>query len=490
MPNKKPTTKKMKKSAETPSAKKKKEGNFAHPRGMRDIKNDTFYHYQGFFEKAAEIAVYYGFRPIETPILEREEVFTAGVGEHTDIVEKEMYSLKTRGGDALVMRPEGTAPVMRAYLEHGMHTLPQPVMLYYYGPFFRHDRPQGGRYRQFYQFGIEILGTSHNIADAMTIGLMHKMLVESGLKHLSVLINSIGCRSCRTVYVRELTTYYRRHIQKLSPIDKERLKTNPLRILDSKEEETREINAEAPEAVAHLCEACKGHFAGVLEYLDAMGIPYHIDHTLVRGLDYYTRTVFEIVTDGGAPVAPVQEPKKDAEKTDESTEADPEAKTETPPEDTPPAKEVAVPPRLALAGGGRYDDLAKRFNAKRDVPAVGATIGVDRVIESPEFSPHSPRIIKKPKVYFIQLGAEAKLKSLEVIELLRKAHIPIAHALSKDKLSLQLSTAEKLAIPFVIIIGQKESVDGTVIVRDMGSRSQETVPIEKFADYLKKKMRE
>ncbi|MBI4120821.1 MAG: histidine--tRNA ligase [Parcubacteria group bacterium] len=489
MPQKKTTTKKVsKKPLETGVAKKKKEGNFAHPRGMRDITNDTFYHYQGFFEKASEIAVYYGFRPIETPILEREEVFTSGVGEHTDIVEKEMYSIKTKGGDALVMRPEGTAPVMRAYLEHGMHTQPQPVMLYYYGPFFRHDRPQGGRYRQFYQFGIEVLGTSHNIADAMTIGLMHRMLLESGLKHLSVLINSIGCKSCRPGYVRDLTTYYRRHIQKLGLIDRERLKTNPLRILDSKDEATREINAEAPEAVAHLCEACKEHFSGVLEYLDAMQIPYHIDHTLVRGLDYYTRTVFEIVTDG-APVNAQPEAVaevKEAGKNEEggTTEENPVAKAEE------KVEEKVVAPRLALAGGGRYDDLAKRFNSKRDVPAVGATIGVDRVIESSEFSPHSPRIIKKPKVYFIQLGAEAKLKSLEVIEMLRKAHIPIAHALSKDKLSVQLATAEKLSIPFVIIIGQKESVDGTVIVRDMGSRSQETVPTSKFADYLKKKMRE
>lgn len=228
-------------------------------------------------------------------------------------------------------------------------------------------------------------------------------------------------------------------------MERERLKINPLRILDSKEEKTKEINVGAPDAVSYLCSSCKKHFKEVLEYLEELGINYNINKNLVRGLSYYTRTVFEVYTknekEGGLPVQ--------------------------------------------VASGGRYDYLARQIGGKRDIPSVGFSMGVDRVVGSPWYKKLSPRIIKKPKVYFIQLGAEAKLKSLNIVEILRKAHVPIAQSLSRDSLGSQLAIAEKLAIPYTLIFGVKEAIENTVIVRNMSNRSQDTVKLPKLLEYLK-----
>ncbi len=415
------------------------------PKGMRDLMNEEYYAFQGFFEKAQEVAVYYGFKPIDTPIMEHEEIFTTTIGEGTDIIDKEMYTLKTKGGDHLALRPEHTAPLMRAYIEHGMQTMPQPVMFYQYGPVFRHDKPQKGRYRQLWQFDLDVLGNEKSIMDALVIKTGLTILEEAGAENLSIDINSIGDKECRNGYIKELVNYYRKNINQLPAIDRERLKINPLRILDSKEEKTKEINENAPDAVSFLCPSCKKHFKEVLEYLEEMGIQYNINKNLVRGLSYYTRTVFEVYTknseEGGAPVQ--------------------------------------------VASGGRYDYLARQLGGKKDVPAVGFSIGVDRTVESSWYKKLSPRILKKPKIYFIQLGAEAKLKSLNIIEILRKAHVPIAQSLSKDSLGSQLAIAEKLNIPYALIFGVKEAIDNSVIVRDMGSRSQDTVKLSKLLEYLK-----
>lgn len=432
------------------------------PKGMRDITGDEYYKYQGLFEKAQEVAIYYGFKPIELPMLEKEEVFTSSVGIDTDIVEKEMYALRTKGGDRLALRPEGTAAVMRAYIEHGMQALPQPVMLYYYGPFFRHDKPQRLRFREFRQFGLEMLGTPKSVADAIVIRTVVTILEEGGFKNISVTINSIGDKECRPRYVKELQNYYRKHASALCEHCKERLKGNPMRLLDCKEPACIALKGGAPDAVAYLCGPCKEHFKEVLEYLEEMKMPYIIDKTLVRGLNYYTRTVFEIF-----------------ENLDEPPKSGDAAATE-------PAREPAEAKQpLALASGGRYDYLGRVLGSKKDVPAVGVSIGIDRAVLSPLAKPPMPRIIKKPKIYFIQLGAEAKLKSLTVIEILRKARVPITQSLSKDSLGAQLSVAEKSEVPYSIIFGQKEAMDGTVLVRNMGNRSQDTVEIGKLAEYLK-----
>jgi histidyl-tRNA synthetase len=427
-----------------PKISKTKPKDFASPKGMRDIVGDDYYAFQGFFEKAQEVAVYYGFKPLETPVLEHEDVFTSSVGVGTDIVDKEMYTLRTKGGDKLALRPEHTAPLVRSYLEHGMHTLPQPVMFYQYGPIFRHDKPQRGRYREFRQFDLDSLGNDKSIMDAFVIKAGLCVLEEAGAKNLKVEINSIGDKECRGEYLKELTGYYRKHISALAPIDRERLKTNPLRILDSKEEKTIQINEDAPDAVSFLCPSCKKHFKEVLEYLEEMGIEYNINKNLVRGLSYYTRTVFEVYAEAAEGEAPMQ-----------------------------------------IASGGRYDYLAKSLGSKKDVPAVGFSIGVDRVVEAPWHKKLAPRIAKKPKIYFIQLGTEAKLKSLNIIDILRKAHVPVAHSLSKDSLGSQLSVAEKLAIPYAIIFGVKEALENSVIVRNMNNRSQDTVKLPNLLEYLK-----
>lgn len=422
---------------------KKNKTELASPKGMRDIIGEDYYLFQGFFEKAQEVAMYYGFKPIETPTMEHEEVFTSAVGEGTDIVEKEMYTLRTKGGDKLALRPEHTASLMRAYIEHGMQSEPQPILFYQYGPSYRHDNPQKGRYRQFWQFDLDALGTEKSVVDALVIKTTMTILEELGATELSVDINSIGDKECRGTYLKELTAYYRKHINALPPVDRERLKTNPLRILDSKEEKTIEINVSAPEAISFLCPACKKHFKEVLEYLESMNIPYTINKNLVRGLSYYTRTVFEII--------------------------------QTTPDELP----------LTIAGGGRYDYLAKQLGGKKDVPAMGMAMGVDRIISMPWYKKHLPRIMKRPKMYFIQLGFDAKLKSLNVIEILRKAHVPIMQSLSKDSLSQQLAIVEKYGVPYTIIFGQKEAIENSVIVRNMQNRSQETVKIKDLPDYIK-----
>ena len=415
-------------------------------KGMRDIMGDEYYDFQGFFEKAQEVAVYYGFKPIETPIMEREEVYTSSVGIGTDIIDKEMYTLRTKSGDHLALRPEGTAGVMRAYIEHGMQTLPQPVMLYYYGPFFRHDKPQRGRYRELRQFGLEVMGTEKSIADAIIIKTVTSILEEAGAKNISVDINSIGDKECRPGYIKELVNYYKKHVNQICQNCRLRLKENPLRLLDCKDPQCAPIKEGAPESVTYLCGNCKHHFKEVLQYLEEMNIPYVINKNLVRGINYYTRTVFEIIEpnigEGGEP--------------------------------------------LTIASGGRYDYLAKSLGNKKDVPAVGAGIGVDRVIISSWHEKLAPRIIKKPKIYFIQLGFDAKLKSLNVIEILRKAKISITQSLSKDSLGSQLAVAEKLNVPYTIIFGQKEALENSVIVRDMSNRSQKTVDIAKLSEYIKK----
>lgn len=434
----------MKKSTKVSKNKNKE---IASPKGMRDIMNESFYHFQGFFEKAQEIAVYYGFKPIDTPLLEHEEIFTTSIGEGTDIIDKEMYTLKTKGGDHLALRPEHTAPLMRAYIEQGMQNMPQPVMFYQYGPVFRHDKPQRGRYRQFWQFDLDSLGNEKSIMDALVIKTGMTILEEAGANDISIDINSIGDKECRGAYMKELTNYYKKNLSGLAPIDRERLKTNPLRILDSKEEKTKEINERAPDSISFLCPSCKKHFKEVLEYLEEMGIAYNLNKNLVRGLSYYTRTVFEVYT---------------KTKNEEGQEID-----------------------VQVASGGRYDYLAKQIGGKKDVPAVGFSIGVDRIVESPWYKKLSPRIIKKPKIYFIQLGSEAKLKSLNIIEILRKAHVPIAQALSKDSLGSQLAIAEKLGIPYALIFGVKEALENSVIVRNMANRSQDTVKLTKLLEYLK-----
>jgi len=418
---------------------------------MRDLIGDEFYLYQGFFEKASEIASYYGIKPIDTPMIEDAGVFERTSGESSDVVEKELYPLKTKGGSKFALRPEFTAGVMRSYMENGMRTWPQPVMLYSYGPVFRHDKPQRGRFRDPRQFNIEIIGTEKSMADVLSIHVVDTILKESGLTNIHFEVNSIGDRESRAAFQKELTSYYRKHVSNLTKNCGDclrRLKTNPLRLLDCKNETCVELREEAPVPMNYLNATSKKHFKEVLEYLEALGIEYTINNHLVRGLDYYSQTVFEIFYT-------------------------PETKSE---DDVKP---------LAIGAGGRYDYLAKQIGNKKEIPAVGVALGVDRILMLDEYNKQGPRIVKKPKVFFVQLGYDAKLKSMTIVEILRKAKIPINHSLSKDSLSGQLATAEKLKIPYTMILGQKEVLDDTVIIRDMVNRSQKVVKTDKIADYFK-----
>lgn len=432
--------------SEQPTKKEKKEVPQS-LKGMHDLLDDTYYAYQGLFEKAQEIAVYYGFKPIETPVLEREDVFISAIGEGTDVVDKEMYTFRSKGGERLALRPEYTAAIMRAYLEHGMQNLPQPVMLYSYGQIYRHENPQKGRLRQFRQFNLEILGTSKSIADALIIRTLTTILEEFGFKDLIVDINSMGDKETRPTFIKELTNYYKKHLGSLCKDCHERIKTNPLRLLDCKQPECQPFKEHAPSSLSYLSNDARSHFKEVLQYLEEMGIPYRINNSLVRGLDYYSRTVFEVI-------------KVDVDENGKEKE-------------------------ITITGGGRYDYLGKMMGNKKDVPSVGTALGIERIMMFPECKKVSPRIMKAPKVYFIQLGFEAKLKSLCIMETLRKSRIPVHQSLSKDSLSAQLALAEKMEIPYCIIFGQKEAMDNTVIVRTMSTHSQDTVKIDALSDYIK-----
>lgn len=439
---------------------------------MHDILPEEYYFYQDFFDKAEDIAKYYGFQPIQTPHLEKIELFTATLGETTDIVEKQMYTLKTRGGDRLVLRPEGTAPIMRAYLKYGMHTRPQPVMLWYKGSFFRHENPQLGRFREFQQFGLESIGEADGIADATIIKVALAILEEVGLKQITVHINSIGDKECKNTYRKELANYYRKKINQLCPDCRRRLKENPLRLLDCKEEKCQELKKNAPQMINFLCPNCKQHLRDVLETLDALNVPYLLDNYLVRGLDYYSRTVFEFFVDSPRPEPKPEE--ETAEKTDASIPV--------------PAKSPSQLSGLAIAGGGRYDYLAKALGNK-EVPGVGVAISANRVILALNERKLLHQYRKNPKIFFIQIGPSAKKESLLIMEMFRKANLPVVQSITKDSLKSQLKIATKLQTPYILLLGQKEAMENSIIVRDTNSGNQETVSFSEIIEFMKNKLR-
>ena len=263
--------------------------------GMHDILSENQEYFQKIYSVVENIARFYNFRKIDTPILEETELFSKATGSSTDIVQKEMYSFKTKGGDYVSLRPEGTPGIARAYIQRGMQSYPQPVKLYHnIAPFFRYERPQAGRYREFHQFDLEVLGEKNSVIDAQLIQIAYNILKELGIKDLIIEINSIGDIQCRPYYKKSLVTYLRKHQAVLCTDCKRRIKENPLRILDCKNEKCKEITSQSPQIIDYLCEECHNHFKEVLEFLDELDLPYRLNPFLVRGLDYYTKTVFEI----------------------------------------------------------------------------------------------------------------------------------------------------------------------------------------------------
>lgn len=412
---------------------------------------DLFQEDLNYFEKIEKvckgIADFYGFQKIQPPIAEQTEVFEKGTGVSTDIVEKQMYTFRSKGGDSLTLRPEFTPGIVRAYIQHGMQSLPKPVKLWYFGPVFRYERPQAGRYRQFHQFGFESLGVDGAVVDANIIQITHGVLKSLGFHNLIIEVNSIGDSQCRPYFKKTLLSYLRSHQSSLCADCKRRLKKNPLRILDCKEEKCQRIKKTAPQIVDHLCKDCHDHFKDLLEFLDELELPYSLNPYLVRGLDYYTKTVFEVV------------------------------------EDTEKGKAQGT-----LAGGGRYDGLVKLLGGK-DTPACGVAGGVERVAHLMKERAKKPTKEKAPDVFLTQVGELAKRKSLKLLEEFRQAKIGVAEALQKDSLSSQLKLAEKLEAEHVLILGQKEALENMIIVREMQSGKQKIVELGRVVGEMRKRIK-
>ncbi len=424
--------------------------------GMHDILPEDQVYFKHVQKVVEAIANSYTFEKIETPILEFTEVFQKAVGDDTDIVGKEMYTFRTKGGDLVSLRPEGTAAVMRSYLEHGMHNLPQPVKLWYEGPFFRYERPQAGRFRQFHQFGFEVMGENNPSIDSQIIQMSYDVLKELGFKNLTIEVNSIGDSECRPYFKKILASYFKSKRSSLCPDCQRRLKENPLRILDCKEEKCQRVKAGAPQIIDHLCEKCHAHFKDVLEFLDELELPYTLNPYLVRGLDYYTKTVFEIVEKNIAG--------DDLEK--------------------------AVG---TLIGGGRYDNLAKILGG-RDVPGCGCAAGIERIVtlmKSREMKTTGRHNSKNeaPQIFLAQLGQLAKRKSMKLFEEFRSAKISVAESFSKDSLKTQLRTANKMNIRWVLIFGQKEALEDFITLRDMDTGTQKEIKLDKVVSEMKEKIK-
>ncbi|MBI4359149.1 MAG: histidine--tRNA ligase, partial [Candidatus Nealsonbacteria bacterium] len=419
------------------------------PQGMHDILPEDQIYFQKVQRVTESLVSFYGFEKIDTPLLEFLELYEKGTGLTTDIVEKQMFTLKTRGGDALALRPEFTPGVMRAFLQHGLSNLPQPVKLYSLGPVFRYESPQAGRYRQFHQINLEVFGEKSPAIDAQVIQAFYNLLTELKFKNLVVEINSIGSSCCRPYFKKILASYLRSRFNALCLDCKRRARENPLRVLDCKEEKCQPIKAGSPQIIDHLCEECHNHFKGVLEFLDELGLPYRLNPYLVRGLDYYTKTVFEIFVEN-------------------------------------PALPGAAP--IALVGGGRYDNLGKVIG-NRDIPACGGAAGIERIVE--EMKSRGPRLSHEESqdVFLAQVGDLAKKKSLKLFEEFRQAKIPLAESFSKDSLKVQLARADRFNVRYALILGQKEALEKTIILRDMKKGTQETIKLEKVVHEVKKRLK-
>lgn len=424
---------------------KNKSANLHLLKGMKDILPSDQKYWDFIFDTVRNLGTDYSYSRIETPVMEQTNLFVRTVGKETDIVEKEVYTFTDKGGESVTLRPENTASVARAYNEHGFITFPQPVKVYYYGPFFRYSRPQSGRYRQFWQFGFEVLGEEHPVVDAQLVFLAHQFFKAIGLK-VSIQINSIGCPSCRENFRQVLVDYFRSKKRNLCEDCKRRLTKNPLRLLDCKEAGCQEISQEAPQIVDYLCEECREHFVQVLEYLDSLEVAYTLNPYLVRGLDYYTRTTFEI---------------------------------------WPEAEEISA--QSSLGGGGRYDNLVESIGG-RPTPAAGFACGVERIILRLKNKNVPVPQIPPPDVFLAQLGVSARKECLKLFEKFREKKIRVAEDFAKDGIKDQLSRASKQGVKLAIILGQKEILDGTVLIRDMEDGVQEVIDAQKIVPEVRKRL--
>ena len=417
---------------------------FRAPRGTRDLLPAERSAFIRLERIGADLATRYGYRPIETPLFEQTAVFERGVGAVTDIVEKELFRIapRTEDGETWALRPEPTAGIVRAYVQHGMQTLPQPVKLSLTGPMFRYDRPQAGRFREFWQFDVEAIGDPGPAVDAEIIELADRFYREAGIREPEILLNSIGDGACRPAYIAELAAWYRRHLAHLPHLERERLERSPLRLLDSKEPVMVELNAGAPLITDRLCEACAGHFAGVRAHLDALGIAYRLEPRLVRGLDYYTRTAFEVYPRGVSGQ------------------------------------------QSALGGGGRYDGLVELLGGK-PTPGIGFGLGLDRILLALEAQ--GTPVPAEPAIVAVVVGAEpaATAERLRIATILRSAGIAARAELGQRKLGKQLESAAREMAHFAVIVGD-ELADGQVQLRDLQAGTQKLVAVDDLARELER----
>jgi histidyl-tRNA synthetase len=406
------------------------------PRGTRDLLPTETPAWTRLERLAADLAARYGYQRIETPLFELTDVFERGIGEVTDVVEKELFRLapRTEDGESWALRPEPTAGIVRAYVQHGMQTWPQPVKLTQTGPMFRYDRPQAGRYRQFWQFDVEAIGDPGPAVDAEIVELATRFFRDAGLADVEVSLNSIGDPACRPAYLEALIAYFQGHADALPPTERARLARNPLRLLDSKDPAMADLNAAAPRITDHLCEACAAHFAAVQAHLTALGVRFRIEPGLVRGLDYYTRTAFEFYVVG-----------REGQ-------------------------------QQAIGGGGRYDGLVELLGG-RPTPGIGFGIGLDRVLLALAAAGiATDGGAPSPVAVVVGADPDDTTARLVIATDLRAAGIAARAELSRRKLGKQLEAAARDGAHFAVIVGD-ELADGEVQLRDLPAGTQKAVPL-------------
>jgi len=421
---------------------------FQTARGTKDILPSDQPYWAEIRSVAEKTLTGLGFGRIDLPHFEVADIYTRGIGTDTDIVSKEMYFIESKNDDEakrLALRPEGTAGAVRSYIQNGMSSWSQPVRLYYIGAMFRRERPQKGRFREFYQVGTEIFGDASAKSDYLVIMSAWEILNRLGLKNLMVYANSIGCPKCRPKYITKLKSYYKNNLDKVCEDCKKRYETNPLRLLDCKEESCQTVAKNAPIMLDFLCPECKTHFQQTLEYLDYFNIKYDLDPTLVRGLDYYTQTVFEIVS-----------------KSDKGRQN-------------------------TLVGGGRYNGLVELLGGI-PTPAVGYSFGMERIVSLMKEQKVEVKIPRGVEICILQLGEKAKEASKKIYDSLSKEDINVYFVPSNDGLRQQIKSASKLGARYAVIIGQKEALKDEIILRDLTASSQEVFSLKDIAPEIKMRL--
>ncbi len=414
---------------------------FQAPRGTQDILPEDQPYWAAIEAQIRRLTGLFGYRKIDTPMFEDTGLFVRGVGEGTDIVDKEMYTFQDKGGDSLTLRPEFTAGVMRAYLQHGMQTWPQPVKVYAVGPLFRYERPQAGRLRQHTQFDIEAIGEADPAVDVEVMSVAYDLFSNLGFRGLRFQVNSIGCPVCRPEYVRGLLEYYQAHRAEICADCERRMVRNPLRLLDCKEERCQPIIAVAPRVDEALCPECSRHFSQVLTYMDRLGWEYELNHRLVRGLDYYTRTVFEMSATSG------------------------------------------IGAQNAVCGGGRYDGLAEAIGGP-PTPGVGFGSGMERIILLMREQETAVPELPTPQIMVATQGEEAKALGVSLVAEWRRRGSAAQLVFGERSLRAQLRQVNRASARFAVIIGQEELTQGSATVRDMVNGEQRQVPLAEVVGEL------